>query len=126
MSYNVDHVDEVVLEAFMEAKTVLRFLENDSALAEINFLQDMETEAQAAVDAKDPKRLIALPNFNWCSSWSGNGMDHLKKKIIPKIKGTVEAIFIWEGGNSMDGLLIKDGKFKECGVKLELVKPEGW
>lgn len=125
MSYNVDSVNEIVLNATMRADHVLSLLEKDEH-PEICFLYDMEDAAVTAKEEKDPKREIPLPNFSWCSTGSGRSMDFLTKKVIPKIKGEIEAIFIWEGGDAIDGLLVKNGKCVRVDVEQRLIKPEGW
>lgn len=125
MSYNINSVDAVVLEAYMKASDILLILKEDQ-LPESNFLEDLSDAAYAAFEEKDYERLIPLENFTWVGSFSGNSLDYLKEKIIPKIIGRIEAIFIWEGGDSIDGLAIKDGEFVECEVTQRLILPEGW
>jgi len=125
MSYNIDSVDAVVLEAYMRASDIILILK-EGGLPESNFLRDLSDAAYAAFEEKDYERLIPLKNFNWCHTRSGNSYEYLQETIIPKIVGKIEAVFIWEGGESICGLAIKDGEFVECDVEQRLLLPEGW
>lgn len=125
MSCNIDSVDTIVLEAFMKASDIFLILKEDE-LPESNFLDDLSDAAYAAFEEKDYERLVPLENFNWCHTRSGNSYEYLQETVIPKIIGRVEAIFIWEDGNSVDGIAVKDGEFVECEVEQRLLLPEGW
>lgn len=125
MSYNCDSVNEIVLNATMQANYGCSSF-SKRARTEVSFLYDMEDAALKAKEEKDLKREIPLPIFSWCSIGSGRSMDFLEKKVVPKIKGEVEAIFYWEGGDAIDGLLVKNGKCVRVGVEQRLIKPEGW
>lgn len=125
MSYNIDSVDTIVLEAFIKASDILLILKEDCC-PESNFVDDLSDAAYEAIEEKDYERLIPLESFNWCHTRSGNSYEYLQNTIIPKIVGKIEAIFIWEGGESICGLAVKDGEFVECDVEQRLVKPEGW
>lgn len=128
MSYNVDSITTPHLDATMSAQDIITLYEEyDDELAEDNFLDDMLDDAQVAIDAGDPHRLIRLPNLNWRGDSSGSLFKTTLIDIIaPHIKGEVEAILCWEGGDSVTGLLIRDGKAVECEVEQRLIKPEGW
>jgi hypothetical protein len=121
MSYNIDSVDTPVLNAWILKKDLKRLykkLEGD--LPEMNVLEEHLD------DEPDEDGRIKLRSFEWCGTWSGNSWKTLIKQVAPKVMGEVEAIFTWEGGDSIGGLLIKDGKVAEVDVKQQLVRPEGW
>jgi hypothetical protein len=123
VSYNIDHVEPQVLEAWMQAKDVIALLkEHEGNLADINFLQTMEEEASKALVAGQGDRKISLPNIWWCGSWSGNGFNTFKNHIAPKIMGKVVAICTWEGGDSTSAFSIEDGVFEDCVVKMTVIK----
>lgn len=127
MGWNIDSVDTPVLNAWMKAGDVVKLYKKlEDELAEGNFLEEMLGEAETACADGDKDRQIKLPNFWWYGGYSGTSHKTLIKKIAPKVMGEVEAIFYWEGGESISGLAIKDGKVAECEVEQRLVKPEGW
>jgi len=107
----------------MRASDVLEFLRKPHFCPEVSFLYDMKN---AAREAEDPGTLIGLPSLSWCGAWSGNRMENLTNVIAPKIVGEVQAIFTWEGGDSVSGLAIKHGKVAECEVVQTLKLPDGW
>lgn len=126
MGYNIDSVNEVVLDAWMSARDVHRLHDGDHDLPEVNFLEDMVEDADAAIGEGSPDKRIRLPNFNWYGEFSGHSYDLLVETIAPSVMGNVEAIFTWEGGDSFTGLLVKDGKVAKCEVDLRVIRPEGW
>lgn len=155
MSYNIDHIEPLVLDAWMHAKDILDLHDNhDDWLPEGNFVEHHIKEATAALsaaakcracDAKNdldasfckkcaaalvPERpeamRIKLKNFWFYGEGSGRCFTHMIADIGPRVMGTVEAVLTWEGGDTTSGLLIKDGKVCECGVEMKVVKPKGW
>lgn len=121
MSTNIDHTETPVLEAAIHVKDLKKLQKKyEDELPEGCFLNDLDAE-----DA-DKDGYVRLRSFDWYGQFSGTSHDMLVKKIAPKIKGDVEAIFTWEGGEFLTGLLIKDGKVAECEIEQRLVKPKGW
>lgn len=124
MSYNIDHVETTVLDAYMLAEDIRR-LHNEHSdageLAECNFIDDHIDEALQAIKEKREDQRIKLRNFDWYGCWSGNSYELLEKKIVPFVKGRVEAIFTWEGGDSEGAMIIKDGKQIECELEKKIV-----
>jgi hypothetical protein len=45
-------------------------------------------------------------------------------KIIPLLKGEADLVFLWEYGDSVSGLMIRDGKAVDCEVSYTLVVPK--
>lgn len=104
MSYNIDFVRTPILNAWMYAKDVRRLYKKLSkCLPEYNFLEDMLAEAK---ECENGDEQVFLPNFNWAGICSGSSFDDLVEEIVPCIKGTVEAVFSWENGDSTTSLLI--------------------
>lgn len=126
MSYNIDSVSTLVLDAYMLAKDVRRLYQKyDGGMAEIHFLEDMEGPAETALAAGDPDRKIPLKGLQWYGEGSGNSYDETLPKIAKKIMGTVEAIFTWEGGDAVSGVRIEDGVFEEVEVTQTLAPKAG-
>lgn len=128
MSYNVDSTEVTRNDASMEARDVITLSEAlEGELPEIHFLEDMIDDAQRALLAGEPARLIPLPNLHWSGEGSGHAVkDVLVARIAPRVRGRIDAIFTWEGGDSFSGLVIRDGKSHECKVERRLKLPKGW
>lgn len=128
MSYNVDSTEVTRNDASMEARDVITLSEAlEGELPEIHFLEDMAGAAQAALLAGEPTRLIPLPNLHWSGEGSGYAFKNiLIKRIASRIRGRIDTIFTWEGGDSFSGLVIRDGKSHECKVVRRLKLPKGW
>ena len=155
MSYNIDSVDEILLDARMDTQDIIDFCVNSkSELPESNFLESHFNIAQQTLsnkhkcskcktkndaDAAFCKACgrefekvnshaleVKLESFEWHGTGSGHAFDFLKNEVAPKVLGKVEAIFCWEGGFNFSGLLIKDGRVAEGEVIKSVKKPKGW
>lgn len=118
MSYNIDSVDCLVLDARMKAKDIRKLAKLEDKLPECNFIEE---HLEAANNAEHANDLIVLQNFWWYGMGSGWAFDFLKKNVAPLIEGRVEAIFCWEGGDSYSGLTVENGDVTECDVEMKLV-----
>ena len=126
MSYNVDSVEVKHNSASLRARDVIE-LHDDYDLPESCFLYEMYEPAKAALLDGEPTRLMPIPNLRWHGKGSGHGVeDVLEKEIAPRIRGRIDAILVWEGGDSITGISIRDGKYVTCAVEQRLVLPEGW
>ncbi len=77
--------------------------------------------ADLPAPSNEPIR-IPLTGFSFSGEGSGRAYeDILLAKIAPKVMGSVDAIFTWEGGDSFSGLQIRDGVITECDVVRTLV-----
>jgi hypothetical protein len=124
MSYNIDHVEAHVLDAWMTAKDVVSLHKKlEGELAEGNFLEDMVDDATQAMLDGEPGKRIKLPNVWWYGEFSGRSFEEVfQKKIAPKIMGKVEAVCTWEGGDSTSAFSIEDGVFEDCDVEIKVRK----
>lgn len=155
MSYNISSVNAYVLNASIEAAKVIDLLEQyEDELPECCFLDEMRKAAEEALRArvtcarcegetpvgaefcmrcgtkldapKDPPT-VRLPNFWFYGEGSGGAYsEDVLESVAKHVRGEVQAIFIWEGGDSVTGVAIKDGKYAKCKVEQRLVLPEGW
>lgn len=147
MSYNCDDVTCLSIDAHMEVADIRRlYLKHEEALPEQCFLSDLykalppETKkdplTQKALDelAKhDPEKArelsetsgrpntIKLTNLRWQGEGSGHSFVVLLKEIAPCIHGTIEAVLVWEGGDSTTGLRIEHGEAEVMNVEHKLV-----
>jgi len=122
VSYNIDHIEPSVLDAWMFAKDVVAlYREHEDDLAEGNFLQEIiDAATQALIDGK-PEERIELPNIWWYGEGSGRSFEPVfQEEIAPKIMGKVEAVCTWEGGDSTSAFVIEDGVFEECDVEVKV------
>lgn len=124
MSYNIDHVEATVLDAWMTARDVVMLHKQlESELAEGNFLGEMVDDATQALLDGEPDRRIKLPNVWWYGEGSGHSFeDVFQKHIVQSIMGKVEAVCTWEGGDSTSAFSIEDGVFAECDVEIKVVR----
>lgn len=125
MSYNIDKVTTLKLDAWMLPGDVLKLLKTHGRdLPESSFLHAMREKAIDALTEGLTGGQIALPNFRWDGPGSGHAIDLLRLNVAPRIRGDVHAIFTWEGGDSFSGMIIKDGVVTDCDVVQTLV-PKG-
>lgn len=146
MSYNITSVDVLTLDARIKTIDVVRLLRARSAdMPESCFLRDIQgpilrstlgdeiaasISSVAAATWEKVERMLGsngdidleLLGFAWCGGWSGNSYEEvLIKEVAPRIRGVVEAVFTWEGGDYRSGLRIQDGVAVECDVAYRLV-----
>jgi len=120
MSYNITNIDTLYINATMSWKDVHNLVENHkSDLPEICFLEDLNRP-------QDIEGNVYLTKITWAATWSGRSWDFFQKTVAPLIKGEVQGIVSWEGGDSIEGFGIKDGKFYSCDVVQRLDLPEGF
>lgn len=110
MSYNVSGVETLVCEATIAAGDVIRLRDWCGYLPEDCFLHDIKREA-ASLGGGDSR--IAIKEFAWTGECSGNSWDFLRDTVAQCIRGRIEAIVTWEGGDSVSGLRIVDGVMTE-------------
>jgi hypothetical protein len=121
MSMDIDSVSTPVLDAWMYARDIVKLCKKHrDDMAESNFLEAMLDAAIDALCGEDTNQKIKLPNFWWYGDGSGHAYRVLIDEIAPLIRGRVDAIFMWEGSSSPDGLRIEDGVVTECDVVMAL------
>lgn len=125
MSYNIDHVETLVLDAWMSAADILMLAKKHKKdLPEANFISGHADAAQKAIEEGHPTRQIQLKNFWWYGSWSGNSYhEGVLQKIAPHVTGRVDAVLTWEGGDTTSALRIVDGVFIEVELVQMIVAP---
>ncbi len=124
MSYNIDHSEYIgngTLRISREDRDKLIEELGDEGLPEGNFLTYPECLIRCEDSSEDEFEII-MPW--WYGSWSGNSFETLETKILTKTRGTADLIFIWEGGDSITGLRVTDGKVEDMTVKYVLEPKE--
>jgi hypothetical protein len=122
MSYNIDSIETPVCNAWMAARDIIRLEKaHRLELPESNFLSSLVERAQVAlVDGGEAAKRVTIDRFTWCNEGSGRSLNILKNKIAPHIRGSIDAIFTWEGGDSFSGWQIRNGLVYECDVVMTL------
>lgn len=119
MSYNISAGETIHLDARIKAQDVFDLCEGGK-LPEVNFLEIHKEDALFALK-KDYREWIELKEFSWHGEGSGSTFSHFVDVIAPKIKGRIDVVFFWEGGDSVDGMSIQDGVVTHCDVDYVLV-----
>jgi len=120
MSNNIEFVDVIDLDASMRAADVDKFLdEHESDLPEDCFLFEMAKQSRVALRKGNIDEMVPIDEFQWCGTSSGFTYEFLVKYVCPKIKGRVEVVFNWEGGER-SGFICVDGVVHECDVEIVL------
>lgn len=117
MSYNIDHI-EVLSGALSIRVADLRRLRR--ALKETApkncFLDDLASKLEK-IDEPPKEMTIDSARFWWHGEGSGNSYsDVFLPAVVPCLRGTADLVLTWEGGDSVSGLRIADGKATECKV----------
>lgn len=114
MSYNIEFVKIIKLDARMTPGDINYASTCDEPYHSSFILDHLEKSKNT-----NPNDLVELESFDWCGEHSGISFKVLIEDIVPLIKGEIQGIFIWEDGEWV-GFKIKDGKYTEHQIKLEL------
>jgi len=113
VSYNIDSTEILSGSLTIAVSDLLRLHAELRSVPEVNFIGEMK----ARYDGLDEKpEEMHLPSFWWCGECSGTSYDKLLSDIIPCLRGKADIVLTWEGGDSVSGLRIEDGKCIECDV----------
>lgn len=123
MSYNIDNCETLLNDNFRikgsQLKKAIEELTHDGP--ERSFLSDLPDPSSKNSGWK-ANTWYFIDTLEWSGEGSGHIYDSLLKIVLPKTMGSVEVIFTWEGGNSINGLRVKNGIVEECEVTLKLGK----
>lgn len=125
MSYNISSTKTLLSTATITAGNVRRLLAShrddlpgDSFLETMN--DELERRAKNGFWVPDDQ-VLPLANLTWRLSGSGHAFNLLTKTIAPHIRGRIEVVFVWEGGDSLSGLIVDNGVATECNVDYTLI-----
>ena len=119
MSCNISHCETLKCDAWLSVADVEEILNHEEDwLPEMNFMEKA-TPFQVAKAGK-----YVIKEFTWCGTCSGHFWGTFIDDIAPRIKGTIEAVITWEGGESVRGLRIKDGKVSQPKVVVSLAEDD--
>ena len=112
MSYNIDTVNIISTTGWIRHADVIDLLARfDDELPEGCFLRDLCDEDDADEDGRH-----TIDAMDWSGSGSGRRFKDVFPEVAKAIMGRVEAILVWEGGDSITGLRIVDGVMTEPAV----------
>lgn len=122
MSYNIDTVHIIDSKnPWMSKKDYDKFKrareQGDKEYPEDCFLDNV---VKHGPQYKDHSDRVPILNVNWRGEGSGWSYDFLKKEILTKVHGQLDLVFVWEGGDSISGLRVVNGKVTEHDVSFVL------
>lgn len=128
MSYNIDTVKCLQINACMKASDIAMLLEeHEDMLPEGCFLHDLENAARKHLRSSELQSdLVPLKNLQWYGEGSGSTWGFFRSTVVPLIRGSAQLLLTWEGGDSITGFAIKDGAGAECEVRHVLTLPKDW
>jgi hypothetical protein len=118
MSYNITNIDTLYIKATMSWKDVCTLLKQEGNLPALCFLDDLKMPSEGDE--------VTLTEISWSATASGRNWGFFKNTVAKFIKGEVQGIVTWEGGDSVEGFAIKDGKYYKCDVVQRLDLPDGF
>lgn len=125
MSYNIDSIDTKSSTAWITPRDVSRlYREHNRNLAEICFLDTLRQKATEAMEEGQHDGRLMISRLQWSGEGSGTSWPLFLKEIAPHIRGHLECVVTWEGGDSVSGLIVTDGVVVECDVVQTLVPRE--
>jgi hypothetical protein len=111
MSFEIDHVHLIRGELSMDALVAQEFMMNyEDCIPGLNFLEDA---------AKKPGVRV-IPRVWWCDEGSGRHFD-VFKLALARTTGMADLLLIWEHGESITGLSVRNGVVTEMDVEYSLV-----
>lgn len=117
MSYNITSIElrdsdlTMSTEAWRKWKAQERIL----PLPESNmpFMDPTDEQLESGV--------VPVRELWWCGEFSGTRYnDGTFAAFIADLQGSADCILVWEGGDEIHGLKIRDGQAYECPVQIEL------
>lgn len=108
MSYNIDNISVIAADGFGIDEDVR------DALLEAHGEEAPHGALMGALELSRGTRLA------WCGEFSGRSYDLLIEKILPRFHGDADLVVCFEGGDSYDGLRLRDGKVTRHEVVMTL------
>jgi hypothetical protein len=129
MSYNIDHIENVSCDLRITYGKFLALMKKyEGELPEANFLHDL-ADTYSYLDTDDDsedleealKTVLEIKNVAWCGGGSGRTRA-LLETILKKCDGTADLVLIWEGGDTVTGIKVRDGNITRCKVGYTLTE----
>lgn len=128
MSYNIDSEDVLECDATIAVENVASLLERlQDQLPEICFLDEFRLKDRVNKQGRPDANGLdyKIKHLWWSGEGSGNSFDDVfLAEVVPCIKGAVDLIVCYEGGDSFRGFRIADGEAVEMKVVRALAPME--
>lgn len=112
MSYNISMIKVLSGDILMSQEKYLAWESKTEDLPESNPFDE-----NRPVNEEGKVSLINGESFYWSGEFSGTSYNNgTFKKVIGDTEGYAELLFIWEYGDTIEGVKVKDGRFWECPV----------
>lgn len=112
MAYNLTCVRYLDGELTIDPADAQALLEEHSPLPEDCFLRD------AAECVGDD---VPILQPSWCGEWSGTTYETFMLALA-HADGRAQLLLVWEGGDKLTGLKVRDGVVAECDVTVKLTR----
>lgn len=136
MSYNIDSVTILSSSELRILRIEVARLREDlkGNLPECHFLDEIvdvwtcscakQTQTMSAnfcsnCGAMLSDKEVTLDGLQWCGSGSGHTFEEFKT-ALRSVRGRADLLLVWEGGDSMTGLRVEDGRVTEHDVLVSL------
>lgn len=125
MSYNIDTCKTKKLENFVIPLTALYECERKDwrpeqpkILNAITMEVEIEGGCEQTIKGILKDGMLTVTDLDLSGEGSGSFMHYVMEPALKKSKGELEMVFVWEGGDSITRLTVKDGEVKEEDVEL--------
>lgn len=111
MSYNISQILEISNTLTISADDV-QTLRNYS---DWNPPEDCFLDGLRLTEA-----ILRVEKLSWYGEGSGRSWERFKSSAVPKLKGEFKGLVVWEGGDSVEPIWIRDGVLVPCTLDLKL------
>lgn len=116
MSYNCTGAEYIKGKLYIERDIGIRLLEEMSDnLPESNLL-----DCLCVRDPSSLSELVEIKNPTWCDTGSNYNYPEDFVKVLSHTKGKADIVLTWEGGDSLSGFRVEDGKVTQREVVMAL------
>lgn len=116
MSYNIDTVRVIVNSgATMKVADIFHLHCREEEFPSRCFIRQMAANYERLLYGSAGTHQ-PITDFHWHGEGSGTSWDGLKEEVAAAISGELLAVFVWEGGDSVTLVHIKDGVLTECNL----------
>ncbi len=120
MSYNITSINILSIDARISVDDIRWLYGMLGGWPEANFVSDTHRKLQRGAITASASGEVALETFEWHGEGSGNAFHDHMADVASSIRGHVEAVVIWEGGDRITGLRIRDRVMTQPAVRMAL------
>ena len=131
MSYNIDTTRVIRNTLRLPERNFLDMWDllesKDMNLPESNFMEPFldYIDKWPKRNGEVPPRAFKIENLDWYGAISGTSLnDGMMSRIVALLEGEADFLFIWEGGDTISGHVVRDGKMYDVEHQYKLIIPE--